>query len=123
MNDIAFGIDKTIERYKTLVANIKEKSPQVEIFIQSMTPMLFSSSVYNKGLTNPRIDEYNGKLLNLCKEQGWYFVDVASCMYNSEGDQLNIDYCSDPEGMGLHLNTKGTKAWVEYLLTHTAYLP
>lgn len=122
MNDIAFGVDLAVERYKTLISQIKEKSPDVEIFIQSMTPMLFSSSVYNKGLTNPKIKEYNSKLLATCIEMGWYFVDVAEVMYDANKEQLNKDYCSDAEGMGLHLNTDGTKVWVEYLLTHTADL-
>lgn len=119
MNDLVYGIDSTIDRYKTLVSRILAKSPDAEIYIQSMTPMLKTSSVWGSKLNNDKIREYNDALLQMCKEMKWYYVDVQSVMWNSAGTELKKEYCSDPNGMGLHMTSDGCKAWVEYLLTHT----
>ena len=121
MNDLSYGIDATIERYKTLVLRILDKSPDVEIFIQSMTPMRKDSRVWGSKLNNTSIREYNARLLELCKEMGWYYIDVQSIMWDDAGEQLRLDYCSDAgtDKMGMHMSSAGCKAWVNYLLTHT----
>lgn len=119
MNDLAYGIDSTIDRYETLISRIHEKSPDVQIYVQSMTPMLKSSTVWGKSLNNDKIREYNGRLLEMCEENRWYFIDVFTVMWDSEKGELRNDFCGDPETMGMHMTTSGCKAWVEYLLTHT----
>ncbi len=119
MNDIGlYGIDKTIENYTTLVGKIKEKSTEVEIIVQSMTPMTTTSNIVGKNLNNDNIKVYNSRLLELCEEQGWYFVDVASVMYDASGQALVAEYCSDPNEMGVHFTEEGCKVWVDYLLKH-----
>ena len=124
MNDLTYGIDKTIERYKTLVSRILEKSPDAEIFVQSMTPMRKDSRVWGSKLNNDNIREYNARLLDACKEMGWYYIDVQSIMWDEAGEQMRLDYCSDPGAgnMGMHMTSAGCKAWVDYLLTHTVDL-
>lgn len=119
MNDLAYGIDSTIDRYETLISRIREKSPDVQIYVQSMTPMLKSSSVWGNSLNNNKIQEYNGRLLEMCKKNKWYFIDIFPIMWDSEKGELRNDFCGDPETMGMHMTTSGCKAWVEYLLTHT----
>ena len=120
MNDLGvYGIDKTIENYKTLVGKILEKSPDVKIIVQSMTPMTSTSKISGKNLNNDNIKKYNGRLKELCEQEGWYFVNVASVMYDESGDYLPQDYCSDPKDMGVHFTEKGCEKWVAYLLTHS----
>lgn len=119
MNDIGlYGIDATIENYTTLIGKIKEKSPDVTIVVQSMTPMTSTSNIVGKNLNNDNIKTYNERLLELCEEQEWYFVDVASAMYDASGAALKVEYCSDANEMGVHFTEEGCKAWVEYLVTH-----
>ena len=120
MNDLSlYGVDGSVENYKTLVERILEKSPGVKIVVQSMTPMTDTSNILGSSLNNEVIKEYNEKLQNLCLEQGWNFVDVASVMYDSQGENLNRDFCSDPDDMGVHFTEAGCQRWVEYLSTHT----
>lgn len=120
MNDIGlYGIDDTIENYKTLVARILDKAPSVKIYVQSMTPMTSTSEIIGDTLNNPNIKVYNGLLSRMCAENGWTFLDVASVMYDEAGENLNRDYCSDPDGLGVHFTEEGCKAWIEYLSTHT----
>ena len=56
-------------------------------------------------------------LLEMCKENGWYFLDVASVMYDDAG-YLKDSYCSDLSSMGMHFTNEGCDAWVNYLKTH-----
>lgn len=120
MNDIAlYGIDDSVANYKTLVDNIKAQSPDIKVVIQSMTPMTDTSTILGDDLNNEIIKEYNNRLLALCSENNWDFVHVASVMYDAEGINLNKDYCSDPDGLGVHFTEAGCEAWVEYLSTHT----
>lgn len=118
MNDLGlYGIDATVESYKTLVDRILEKSPSVQIIIESMTPMTADSPITGS-LNNDVIKEYNGRLKELCEAEGWLFTDVASVMYDDSGNALKPEYCSDPEVMGIHFTEAGCEAWVNYLKTH-----
>lgn len=121
MNDICLvGEDKAIENYKTLCANIKKKSPKVQFYIQSVTPRTeIKETSQVKALTNKRIAGYNKLLSAMCKQNGWYFINVATAMCDSKGN-LKREYCGDPDSMGMHLAAPGFEAWADYLYTHTA---
>lgn len=122
MNDInAVGINNGIKNFEKLCNKILEKSPDVQIYVQSVTPLMkgSKSSVNKEGkLNNKSIYEYNKKLAALAQKRGWYFVNVSEVMYDDNG-YLKKDYCGDPDGMGLHFTNAGCKAWIDYLLTHT----
>lgn len=120
MNDIGlYGIEDTITNYEELINRIKTKSPDVQIIVQSMTPMTATSPISGEDLNNDNIKIYNSRLSELCEKNGWNFVDVASVMYDADGISLNPDFCSDPEVMGLHFTEAGCAEWIEYLSTHT----
>lgn len=121
MNDINLvGIDKSIDNFVTLCKRIKKKSPGVTFYVQSVTPRIaFTSTTTSKSLTNAKINDYNVKLSMRCQKEGWYFLNVASVMFDSKGN-LKREYCGDPQSMGMHFSNEGCKAWVDYLYTHTA---
>lgn len=123
MNDINMaGINGGIKNFETLCNKILKKSPDVQIFVQSVTPMAASSNVASSKegkLNNKSIYEYNKKLAALAAKRGWYFVNVSSVMYDEKG-YLKNEYCGDLSSMGIHFTNTGCKAWVDYLLTHTA---
>ena len=119
MNDLAiYGVDGAVENLVKLIGRIQANAPEAKIIVQSMTPMTSTSTLLSSvGHTPQRIHEYNLKLMEVCKENGWYFLNVASVMYNTNGF-LRRDYCSDPDGMGVHFTNAGCAAWVDYLSTH-----
>ena len=88
------------------------ESPDVEIYIQSVTPMLENMQL--KDLNNKSIDEFNIKLKAEAEKLGYKYLDVASVMKDEKGN-LIPEYCSDPEAMGIHFSDDGCKVWVEYL--------
>lgn len=120
MNDVGlYGMDGARDNMETLIGLILKESPDVKIYVQSMTPMLASHQL--KSLNNTNIDAYNKLLKEMCEEKGYEFVDVASVMKDADGG-LIAAYCSDggEDGMGMHFTDEGAKAWVEYLRTHVS---
>lgn len=116
MNDIGlYGVDGTFENFKTLTDKILAASPNVTMYIQSVTPMVGSMG----SLNNDNINKYNALISEYCRQKGWYFIDVASVMRDDNG-YLRYSYCSDPDGMGIHFTDTACQLWVDYLYTHTA---
>ncbi len=93
MNDLnVSGLEGTCEKYQQLISNIKEKSPDVEIHIISMTYTLKGAG---KGkLKNDIIREFNVLLQDMTKENGWGYMDMATPLADENGD-LAEKYCSD----------------------------
>lgn len=93
MNDLNIsGLEGTCEKYQQLISNIKEKSPDVEIHIISMTYTLRGAG---KGkLKNDIIRDFNVLLQDMAKENGWGFMDMATPLSDENGD-LAAKYCSD----------------------------
>ena len=114
MNDVGlYGVEDSVKNMETLTGRILEKNPDAEIYLQSMTPMLTGHE--RKVLNNENLDKYNAGLKELAKEKGYHFADVASVMKQEDGS-LKPEYCSDPEGMGIHFTDAGAEAWIDYLL-------
>ena len=115
LNDIALvGIDKTISNWGKLIANIRKTCPDIEIYIQSGTPILIGGE--QGSLKNPLMDSYNVRLEQFCQENGCFFVNVSETLKDDNGG-LKKAYCSD--GF-CHLTESGVKAWIAYLRDYAA---
>lgn len=117
MDNIAFGLEKSTGDYLTVIQNILARNPGVQIIIQSVTPMMESSSVYSAKLNKDTIEAFNQRMLEHCQANGWYFVNVAEKFKDEQGF-LKPEYCSDKSSMGMHFTYAGAKVWVEYLIDH-----
>lgn len=116
MNDISnYDIDTCIENYQLLIDLMKEKSPGCQIYIQSVTPKIRTAQ---EGVSNEKIFEYNLRLVQMCMEEGYEYVDAAYVLRDEEG-YLPEDYCSDPDSMGMHFTDKACNEWISYLRKHT----
>lgn len=116
MNCIAGGVDTACRDLVTLIDAILEKSPDVTILIQPVTPMTADSPRADGALNNDTIAQYNAKVLEICRERAWYYVASREALSDESG-YLRADYSGD-KAMGIHLNYNGAAAWAEYLLTH-----
>ena len=116
MNDVGlYGVDGAAEGMKTLTDRILAKSPDVQIYIQSVTPML--KNMQRSALNNRTIPQFNERLRQICAERGFVYLDVASAVKDSEGN-LSPENCSDPGAMGIHFTNTGCSKWVDYLKRH-----
>ncbi|MBQ3149843.1 MAG: hypothetical protein IJB86_01205 [Clostridia bacterium] len=101
------NINKTFDK-------ILELSPDVTIYVQSVTPIA-NGYEYGK-FTNENIAVFNNYLASVCKERGFYYIDINSVLADETG-YLNKSYCGDlgSGGMGIHMSYPGTDAWADYL--------
>ena len=120
MNDISYGVETAFKNFKTLTENIQKAAPYAMFYVESVTPKVNQGEKnYSGVLNNKNINIYNNKLSQLCREKGWYFINVAEAMFDNLGF-LKREYCGDPDGMGMHFIPAGCAAWVDYLYKHTA---
>ena len=117
-NDIAvYGIDTSVENMSTLLERILAATPDAAVYIQSATPICEGAE--QKQLNNENLELYNEKLAQLCLEKGYTFVDVASVLRDENGF-LPREYCSDPDGMGIHFTDVACELWIDYLRSNAA---
>ncbi len=116
MNDIAlFGeksIDVAMDNWAKLLQNIREKNPDIKIYIQSGTPIY--TSAQKGGLNNDRMDKYNEALKKFAAENGCEYIDLAPNLKDSSNG-LKKEYCSDPDGLGVHFTDAACELWINAL--------
>jgi len=113
LNDLTFAkTSDFVKYYSRLINNIKEKNPDKNIVIMSVTPLV--SGQYHDKLNNDMIIEANNALLEFAKENNIYFIDYAAAIRDSKNclpEDLSSDgYC--------HLTVDAYDMLVEYLLYH-----
>lgn len=110
MNDIALhGVDKSLENWGKLVANIRGTCPDMAIYIQSGTPIYTPGQ--KGGLNNERMDAYNERLKAFAEENDCIYLDVATAM-KDDTNGLAANYTSDAY---VHLTEAACELWVEQL--------
>ena len=110
MNDIGlYSLEETMANWAKLIANIRQVNPQMEIYIQSGTPIFHTGQTGN--LTNARMDEYNGLLKTFALENDCTYVELAARMKDSNNG-LAKAYCSDDF---VHFTDPGCALWVNVL--------
>lgn len=116
MNDIAlFGEDSiayAMDNWATLIANIREKNPDIEIYIQSGTPIYTDGQ--KGGLNNDRMDAYNVALEAFAAENDCYYIDIATPL-KDDTNGLKEEYCSDAY---VHFTEAACQKWIELLLEY-----
>lgn len=117
-NDIAvYGIDSSVENMSALLDRILAATPDAAVYVQSATPICEGAE--KKQLNNDNLEIYNEKLAQLCQEKGYTFVNVASVLRDENGF-LPREYCSDPDGMGIHFTDVACELWIDYLRSDAA---
>lgn len=110
MNDLGlYGVTDSITNYKTLIDAIREKNPNVKIYILTTTPMTKSYQLQH--LNNSNIRLFNNKIRELASSWNVTVIDVASYLMDSDG-YLKSEYASDGK---YHLTDAAYKEWVKVL--------
>ena len=100
-------------QYAKLIDRLREDHPDSLVVLQTLIPVSAKQEAQKSYVNNTRIAAYNEVIRQLAEEKQCPYVDVAAAMTDEQGC-LRSDWTSD----GVHLNTKGCKAWLEYLRTH-----
>jgi len=115
-NDLGYRtIEETLESYKNIINRIREKSPGVEIYIQSLVHEWWETGADNR--RNEKIDLYNAQLEPFAEEMGCHYLDIKMYIEDHMGTMAapyNMDY-------GIHVNMEGCVEWMHALLSY-AYI-
>jgi len=106
-----YGMDKVVENFDTLLYNIKANAPDAEIILISSTYFISSYSS-----TSNTLRQLNLRLIDLCAEKGYGFINLADLLANSEGN-LRDDYCSDGK---CHLTNSAYAVWTSAFRSYAA---
>ncbi len=113
LNDFCvYSVETGMKNAEKLINRIIEKNPDIRIFIQSVTPVI-KAKEHGK-FNNKSIDAFNDALKNLCRSNGWTYVDVASSLKGTDNCFLD-GYCSDKDSQGVHMSYSGCKVWIDLL--------
>lgn len=107
--------DVLMEYYRTMLQKMREALlPGVGIYVQSITPVRPDAKFNMEQIT-----ALNNRLAQLAYEEGVYFLDLNEPLAGDDG------YLREEFGGydGIHMTAEGYAAWVDYLVTHTAYHP
>lgn len=104
-------------KYDRLVKEIREKSPESELYIQSIMPINNDFKRYKSLIGRENIvKEVNSKLIEIAKENGATYLDLWPALADPTTGKLRRNFTND----GLHLTGAGYRAWVgairEYVL-------
>ena len=100
-------------QYAKLIDRLREDHPDSLVVLQTLIPVSAKQEAKKSYVNNTRIAAYNEVIRQLAEEKQCPYIDVAPAMTDEKGC-LRADWTSD----GVHLNTKGCKAWLDYLRTH-----
>ena len=94
-------VEQDLENYGILIERIREKSPDLEIFIQSCTPEWRKNGGNNA--QNQKIFEFNEQLKIFCEENNMHYVDIAPYII----DHTNMMPTEYMNGDEIHINAAG----------------
>ena len=105
-----------INKYAEVVEEIKKNAPAAQIYLQSILPVTAERSQSDDIFNNANIRRYNDLIQQMAAEKRLYYLDVAQCMADAEGNLF-----SDASTDGIHLKKNYCERWFDYLKWH--YVP
>ena len=101
------------EQYGKVIDRVREDHPEAKVVIQSLLPVSAKQEAKGSYVNNRRIAEFNALLEDLAAEKDCPYLNVAEAVTGEDGC-LRQELTTD----GVHLNTAGCQAWLEYLKQH-----
>ena len=105
--------DLFIEKYGEVIDEIKKIAPEAQIYVQSLLPVTKERSQSDEIFNNANIGGYNDLIQQMATEKGIYYLNVAQCMADAEGNLY-----SDASTDGIHLKKAYCERWFDYLKLH-----
>lgn len=113
LNELGCLLSTYTDSYKELIDEVRQAEPDSEIYIMPVIPMVEerTDEVYN----NEIIAKFNEALRGICTEKNVPLINVSAALVNEKGT-LPSELSTD----GIHLNAKGLRRLVNYLILATA---
>ncbi|MDR2043711.1 MAG: GDSL-type esterase/lipase family protein [Clostridium sp.] len=118
INEMGRGtVDTFLEKYREVVARLRELSPDAVIFLQGILKVTAARSDKGDYIHNPGIEARNQGIAGLADYVKIYYLDVNSVICDDTGG-MNPSYTFD----GVHLKAKYILLWKDFLKEHTVVL-
>lgn len=109
-NDMGFvTVEDTMKNWDILIDRILEKSPDVEIYIESILPSATGDRNYNG--KNEKIAQYNRALKAFSQEKGIHYIEIGAYFEDGLG-RLAAGYSSDGD---VHITEEAVYKWSDIL--------
>lgn len=114
INELGYDFDKTVQKYKDVVAYLREKQPETLIFIEANLHVTESRSETDPIFSNDAINRYNAAIAQLADNQFIFYIDINE-LFDDENGNLRQDYSSD----NTHVLAKYYADWSDWLCSKT----
>lgn len=109
--------DSFVKKYSEVIAAVRERLPDAEIYLQAVLPVSVDASATNEfGCNNANINALNLRIEQLAADEGVQFIPQPDCLKAADGT-LIPEAASD----GIHLNKKYAKLWIISLADKIIY--
>ncbi len=117
LNGVSFYIDEQadyyIGEYVKLINEIRKKSPDTKIMVQSVFPVA-QSYEYSDSISNLRLNKANYLFAKMCEQMQVKFLNSAPIFMNESGD-MDESYHN---GDGLHLSAEALNMEIDFIKKH-----
>ena len=108
-----------IASYEQLIDKIRRTSPNTVIYVTTITPTTYRTSIQKPQLSFTRIYEANQLIAQMCRNKGLGLINLYDVLKDDSGYLRSEIARKD----GYHLTPSGYQQWLDYLITHTLYSP
>lgn len=114
VNDLGFmSVEETMAYYTTMMDNILALSPDLEVYLESLLPVIDTGI---QGAKNSHVNALNDLLKVYAEDNGFHYIDVAPYIRDHTGN-MPLAYSSDAS---THMNYEGTDIWIQVLKLYAA---
>lgn len=106
--------DVFLDKYSTLISEIKKIQPDAKIYLQSILHVTESHSAKEDYENNPRVNLYNKNIKKLADNKTVFYINLNPC-FDNQNKALKEDSTTD----GIHLKPSYYDTWMRYLVTQS----
>ncbi len=103
-----------LEKYSTLINEIKKLQPDAKIYLQSILHVTESHSASEEYENNKRVNLYNKNIRKLADNKTVFYINLNPC-FDNKNKALKEDSTTD----GIHLKPSYYDTWMRYLVTQS----
>lgn len=103
-----------LEKYSTLISEIKKLQPDAKIYLQSILHVTESHSASEEYENNKRVNLYNKNIKKLADNKTVFYINLNPC-FDNKNKALKEDSTTD----GIHLKPSYYDTWMRYLVTQS----
>lgn len=112
-NNLGGGVESFIKSYRDGIAAIHKAYEYADIIVSAVPPL--DRQRENSSLSMKQVDAFNAAIAEMCKEEGYKFLDTSEALKDPDTGWARKDYTL---GDGVHLSKEGVTALFQYIRTH-----